>query len=198
MIVGEPSVFAIESSITEAYERLSFRALGFFVIYAGGLCYGRRSADSTMLACSFDEVGNRIAMRGDHIALFATEPNAERIAEAFRNAIYGEEQRESYFDIPLPQFGKMIYSKRIVWAPDGDEAFDDGSYVLQFDIKDHVRLIAFKSKPRGLYDPSTIRDVRLAANDFYSLLLKWRYAFEKEWAEFPKAAGPSSGDALKR
>jgi hypothetical protein len=196
LIVGEPSVFAIESSITEAYERLSFRALGFFVIYVGGFCYGRRSADSTMLACSFDQVRSRIAMSGDHTAPFAVEPDAERIAEAFRNAIYGEEQRESYFGIPLPEFSKMIYSRRIVWAPDGDEAFDDGSYVLQFDIKDHVRLIAFKSTPYGPYDPSTIRDVRLAADDFYSLLRKWQYAFENEWAKLPKAAGPSQGHDL--
>lgn len=191
MIVGDPSVFAVESSITEAYERLSFRALGFFVIHISGLCYGRRTADSTMLACSFDEVKGRIAMRGGHTVPFAAEPDAGRIAEAFRNAIYGEEQKESYFGIPLPQFSKMIYSKRIVWAPDGDEAFDDGSYVLQFDIKDQVRLIAFKSVPHRSYDPATIRDICLPADDFYSLLQRWHDAFENEWTSLPKEGAPS-------
>lgn len=170
MIIGDPSVLAIESDITRAYERLSFRALGFFVIYVSGFCYGRRSADSSMLARSFDEVRNRIAMRGGHIVPFAAEADAGRIADAFRNTIYGEEPRESQFGILLPQFREMIYSKQIVWAPDGDEAFDDGSYMLQFDIEDHVRLIAFKSARCHPYDPATIRDVWLAADYFYDIL----------------------------
>lgn len=191
MIIGDPSVLAIESGITQAYEQLSFRALGFFSVYVSGFCYGRRSADSTMLARSFDEVRSRIAMRGGHIVPFAAETDAGRIATAFRNAIYGEEPRESHFGIPQPQFREMIYSKRIVWAPDGDEAFDDGSYVLQFDIKDHVRLIAFKSAPCHPYDPATIRDTWLAADDFYDILHRWHEAFESEWASLPKADGPA-------
>jgi immunity protein 42 of polymorphic toxin system len=36
MIVGNPSIFAIESQITKAYESLSMRALGFFVVHIGG------------------------------------------------------------------------------------------------------------------------------------------------------------------
>jgi hypothetical protein len=186
LIIGDSSILAIESSIAEAYEQLSLRALGFFLIHVGGLCYGRRSTDSTMLANSFDEVGRRIAMRGGHIVPFAGETNAGSVASAFRNSIYGEEQMKSYFGIPLPQFREMIYSKRIVWAPDGDAAFDDGSYVLQFDIKDRVRVIAFKSFPCDPYDPATVREVDLAADDFYGLLQRWHNAFEKEWASLPK------------
>jgi Immunity protein 42 len=189
LIIGEPSVFAVESSITEAYEELYLRALGFFVIYVDGLFYGRRSANSTMLARSFDEVGNRIAMRGSHVVPFVAETDAGRIATAFRNAIYGEEQKASYFDIPLSQFMGMIYSKRIVWAPDGDEAFDDGSYVLQFDVQDQVRLIAFKTVTCHPYDLATIREICLPADEFYGLLQRWHGAFENEWASLPKRRG---------
>src|ERR1700677_668580 len=64
MMFGHPSIFAIESAVTEAYEQLSLRALGFFVIYVGGHSYGLRSPGSTMLACSFDAVRRRIADRG--------------------------------------------------------------------------------------------------------------------------------------
>jgi hypothetical protein len=144
-----------------------------------------------MLACSFDEVRGRIAMRGGHTVPFAAEPDAGRIAEAFRNAIYAEEQKESYFGIPLLQFRELVYAKRIVWAPDGDAAFDDGSYVLQFDVKDHVRLIGFKSVPGLPYDPATLRDTCLAADDFYGILQKWHDAFENEWASLPKVDDPS-------
>jgi hypothetical protein len=139
-----------------------------------------------MLARSFDEVRSRIAMRGDHVVPFADESDGGRIANAFRNAIYGKERKESYFGIPLPQFKEMIYSKRIVWAPDGDEAFDDGSYVLQFDIKDRVRVIAFRSVSHLPYDPATIRDTALAADDFYGLLQEWHDAFQNEWSSLPK------------
>jgi len=187
LIIENPSVFAIESSITQAYERLSFRALGFFVIYVGDRCYGRRSPDSTMLACSYDEVKRRIAGRGSHTAAFATESEAGNVADAFRTAIYGEKREERYFSIPLSDFVDMIHSKRIMWAPDGDEAFDDGSYVLQFDVGDRVRLMAFKSIENGcLHDPATSSDVWLAADDFYRILQDWRDAFEAEWASLPK------------
>ena len=186
LIIGDPSVFAIESSITLAYERLSFRGLGFFVIHVGGLCYGRRTDDSTMLACSFDEVGRRVQMRGGHVVPFGAEPDAEKIVEAFRNTIYGLEQRESYFGVPYPQFREMIYSKRIAWAPDGDEAFDDGSYVVQFDVGERVRLVAFKTRACQPYDVASIRDVSLPADDCYRLLQTWHDAFEKEWASLPK------------
>jgi hypothetical protein len=52
------------------------------------------------------------------------------------------------------QFTKTLHSNSLVWAPDGDEAFDDSSNVLQFDIADPVRLIAFK-RPDSLVDNSS-------------------------------------------
>jgi hypothetical protein len=75
------------------------------------------------------------------------------------------------------------------WAPDGDEAFDDGSYVLQFDVDDRVRLIAFKHGERGegwQCDSATLRDVWLAADEFYRILQQWHDAFYAEWVAAPK------------
>jgi hypothetical protein len=188
LIIGNPSVLAIESSITKAYERLSFRGLGFFVIHVGGLSYGRRAPDSTMLACSYEEVERRVAMRGSHSVPFALEADATKIATAFRDAIYSENQKETYFGIPTGQFAEIVYSKRIMWAPDGDEAFDDSSYILQFDIEDRVRLIAFKCVEKHFPDPRTIRDISLAADDFYDLLKNWHDAFHREWGSMAKTS----------
>lgn len=50
MIVGNPSTFAIESQITRAFERLSFRAPGSFTILVDGFRYGVYEPDATLLA----------------------------------------------------------------------------------------------------------------------------------------------------
>ncbi len=187
MIIGDPRFFAIESRIKDAYESLGLLALGFFILHVGGRSYGQTAIDSTMLACSFNAVEERLTDRGKHTAPFAAESDAGKIADAFRNAIYSEEQEESYFGISRDDFCNFFYveSNDRMWAPDGDEAFDDGSFVLQFDVEDHVRLIAFRcwEEPgrEYLHDPATLSDVWLKADDFYRILQEWRDAFKAEW-----------------
>jgi hypothetical protein len=61
MMIGNPGIFAIESEISRAYERLGLRALGFFVLHVGGRRYGVYEPEATMLANSFDDVQERIA-----------------------------------------------------------------------------------------------------------------------------------------
>jgi hypothetical protein len=189
MIIGNPEIFALESSITEAYERLSFRALGYFVIHIAGRSYGVKEADATMLACSFDEVGRRIAGRGSRIPPFPIDAGAEEIARAFRRALYEDcGEREEIFGMLAPQFVKAICTPRLEWAPDGDEAFDDGSNVVQVEDQERVRLVAYVSSLDGLYDPATLRDVWLSSDEFYNILQNWRDRFEAKWIAAPKMA----------
>jgi hypothetical protein len=189
VIIGNPSVFAIESGVTQAYERLSQRALGFFVIHVGGRRFGVYEPDATMMGCSFDTVERRIAERGTHTASFANESDGGMIADAFRSAVYAEEQDERYLGIPLAEFRDLFYpvSSDLLWAPDGDEAFDDGSFVLQFDVEERVRLIAFRSGEGYVHNPATLSDVWLPADEFYRVLQQWHQAFYIEWAAMPKA-----------
>ncbi len=188
MIIGSPEKFAIESVITKAYERLSFRALGYFVIHIAGRSYGVREPDATMLACSFDEVSRWLVARGSHSSTFPIDASAEKIAYAFRRAGYAIcEESETFFGMAARQFNDAIIANRLEWAPDGDEAFDDGSYVLQFEDESRVRLIAFASSPDGLYDPDTLRDVWLLNVEFYDILRQWRDGFKAEWEAHPKS-----------
>lgn len=186
MIVGNPSLFAIESGISSAYERLSLRALGFFVLHVGGNRYGVYAPDSTMLACSFDEVGDRIARRGSHMLFFARDSSPGLIADSISKAVYADLPDEVYFGLPVNEFCDLIYSAHVIWAPDGDEAFDDGSIVLHFDVENAVRLIAFNRLESGTHDPRTLRDAWLPADIFYEILERWQAAFESEWAVLPK------------
>jgi Immunity protein 42 len=185
ILIGNKSIFAIESSIARAFESKHFKALGFIVIHVGGLSYGIHEPEATMLGASYGEVKMRILRRGTHSALFAQEESAGKIADAFRDAIYAHNQeREEFFGIRQPDFKRIIYDNNLMWVPDGDEAFDDGSYALQFDVGNQVRLIAFKASNEGgnyHHDPTTIRDIWLAADDFYGILERWRGGFEAEW-----------------
>ena len=133
---------------------------GFFVIHIAGQSYGIKAPNQSMLACSVDEVVVRITGRGTHQARFS-EAAAIDIANAYTDAVYlNNNGDEKYFGLSEAQFTKTLNSNSLVWAPDGDEAFDDGSYVLQFDVGDRVRLVAFK-RPDGLVDPATVREVFL-------------------------------------
>jgi len=185
MIIGDRSMFAIESSITQAYSRLSARALGYFVVYVSSKRYGVRSNNATLLASSFDEVEDRIAHRGIHTAPFVFE-DAGKIADAFRNAFYSEVPKELFFGLPLVEFRELANTNRLSWAPDGDEAFDDGSHILQFDCKDRVRLVAFRPDERNQHDPRTLADAWLSADKYYNVLQDWRDAFEAEWVASSK------------
>jgi len=188
MIIGDKSRFAIESGITNAFQRLSFLALGYFVIYAGGRRYGVYAPNATMLACCYDAVGRRIARRGQHTAQFASEPNAGAIANAYRDAIFDPDQEyECFFGISQPEFRDLIYSNHLALGPECDQAFDDGSYVLQFDLAERIRIIAFKINEQGYHhNPRTLVDLWLASDDFYKLLEDWRNAFHAAWTAAPK------------
>jgi hypothetical protein len=185
MTVGDTSIFAIESEITRAFESPSWRGLGFFVIFVAGQSYGVKSPDQSMLACSFDGVVARIKGRGTHQAPFA-EAAALDIANAYTSAVFLEgNENQTYFGLTEAEFTRILGSNYLVWAPDGDEAFDDNSYVLQFDVDDQVRVIAFK-RPNSLVDPGTVREAWLSSEAFYNSLCEWRDAFNAEWESLPK------------
>jgi len=188
MIVGDPRIFAIESEISFAYERLSFRALGYFVIHLKSMIYGVRSPDATMLACSYDEVEKRLRLRGKHVAPFSKHVDAGAIADAVVQSIYGREEGQQWFGQADTAFAPSLHENDIGWAPDGDEAFDDGSHVVQFDCDDRARVIAFKSNAECRHIPDTLTDVWMSAEAYYGVLDQWRAAFEIEWTKTSKTA----------
>jgi len=189
MIIGDPARLALESRITTAYSDPGLRALGMFVIHICGKRYGVHASDATMLACSFNKVRERIAWRGRHTAPFVSEPDPGKIADAYRHAIYAPGQEtETFFGLKYAEFRSCIYQKQIAWAPDGDEAFDDGSFVLQLDKDDSVRLIGFKTNFEGYgHKVGTLSDLWIGADEFYRILGEWSAAFEEEWRVAPKA-----------
>lgn len=179
MIVGDSLVLAIETGITYAYRERGFMALGFFIIHVLGNEYGIREPNASMLANSYDAVKERLREKGEHAAFFSRHHSANEIATSFMDAVYGvNPDGRLYFGESLDVFTSILSSAKIVWAPDGDSAFDDGSYVLQFDVGDNVRVIAFKSKNDAI---EMLSDVFVDSAQFYKLLDEWVGAFENEW-----------------
>ncbi|HZL29428.1 MAG TPA: Imm42 family immunity protein [Acidobacteriaceae bacterium] len=171
MMIGDPATFAVESEFTEAYKELSLRALGFFVIHIQGRSYGVKSPDATLLANSFDEVCRRISGRGLHLADRVAASEAGEIAEKIYRALYVEhDDSEDFFGMNASSLSEKIHSAHLLWAPDGDQAFDDGSFILQFDAKNQVRLIAFTVRENFIIDPESLQEIWLGADDFYGML----------------------------
>ncbi|MBK8913135.1 MAG: hypothetical protein IPM64_00795 [Phycisphaerales bacterium] len=190
IVSGDRETFAIECTLTYAYERLGARALGMFVVHVGGLCFGVREPLATLLACAFDEVERRLATRGTHLADLSEHPDAAEIAAAFRGACYDMAPADAYLGVPTQRIHESFHSGRIAYLSTvSDEAFDDGSYVLQFDVRDQVRVIAFRLNSEGRIAAETVRDVWLDADTFYGVLQQWRDSFLDTWRAMPKSPG---------
>jgi hypothetical protein len=141
-----------------------------------------------MLACSFDEVARRSRQRDEHTAPFA-DADALAIATSFREAVYQEEAPLiTAVGIPTREFAEVLNANHLVWAPDGDEAFDDGSYVLHLDTPAGARLVGFKCYDNGLPDPTTLSEVQVPVDSFYDVLIEWSARFEDEWRRTAKTS----------
>ncbi len=187
MITGHADLFAIESYISRAYAELGLRALGFFTLIIKGRRFGVHEEDATMLANSFDEVCRRISNRGQHTAPFAADGSQSDIAASVVGALYGDLPREGCaLGISHDELAELVHQHQLIWAPDGDAAFDDRSYVVQLDVGDQVRLIGFKRGDEGLFEAGSLVDHRLPIDEFYSILEKWRDDFVWEWERHPK------------
>lgn len=187
IFVGNPELFAIESRITTAYESRGFLALGCFMLHISGKRYGVDEPDASLLACSFDEVSRRIENRGTHLASFTHHKYAGDIADAVFGAIYSPTRPDhAYIGLSQPEIRTVVQSSRILWAPDGDQAFDDGSFVLHFDDGNHVRLIGFRVGEDERHIRATLSDARFPAASFYGLLQEWSDNFEASWSATPK------------
>lgn len=185
MLIGDPAVIAVESKITVAYEDPGLRALGLFVLHVGGIPYGVKAADATLLANSYDRVLELIAGRGSHLPPFSPREDAHAIARVISEALYADIDDHKYYALSRSEFTERVY--RTIWAPDGDRAFDDGSHVLLFDVGVSVRVLGFRHLGDGNFAHESVRESWIPADEFYRLLQEWSDAFFAKWQEAPKS-----------
>ena len=187
VIVGDKSHFALESMVDTYHQERSLMGIGYFLIHLNGYKYGVLQSNATALANSFDNVVRRIQNRGKHLAPFAEQADPNEVAQAFRDALYsGDSTSSHYFGLPESEFSDLFYTNNLIMAPDGDAAFDDSSYILQFDVGDKVRIIGFQCKETDAPSPESIMDVWMEADDFYAVLGQWETQFFNEWKKHIK------------
>lgn len=191
MIVGDCRVFAIESQITDAVESLSQLALGSFVIHVGGRVYGTREPVASMLGCSFNEVEHRLQRRGKHLFPMLADVTAADVAVAYLDTMYRDSPRTDCFGLSPQQFAEALQSSGSIWAPDGDQAFDDGSHILQFDVGCRVRILAFSNTESPDELSGTISEEWIDADLFYAIVSGWKTLFAIERASRLKARSSS-------
>lgn len=183
---GYKYILAIESSITCAYKQESLLALGYFLIHVGGEQFGVKSSDATLLASSFNAVQMRIAHKGAHRAPQLAAASADEISRSVMQALYWRNPgTRRYFGMPHERYANSLHHNNLIWAPDGDAAFDDGSHIIQFDLDDQVRIIAFKSTKEDRIDLSV--DMIVPSKYFYGTLSAWVDAFKKDVASIPQS-----------
>jgi hypothetical protein len=182
LLVGDKDKFAIESYISEAFDRLSFRALGYFVLHIRGCEFGVRSTNATLLANSFDGVLRRIKNRGQHTMPLSLDISAAELAGLVREGLYDESPGKNFKDdFQIENFVKELIGRNVIFAPDGDAAFDDGSHVLQVDKVDCVWLVGFKNLGMANEDIASLVELKINPDDFYGVLQEWCNKFELSW-----------------
>jgi hypothetical protein len=178
MIVGDPSRFAIESSITEfCGNPLSQIGLGFFVVHVRGQSYGIRDPNATMLGLPLQTVSEFIAQRGTRRFPVGEEPDGRLLAGSIQASMNPDRQHELFFGMTAERLDDLVGS--LDWHPGGDEAFDDSSHIFHFDVGYSVRIIAFKNLD---YKISCASDLWVDADEFYGILKNWKQAFETQIA----------------
>ena len=170
ILEGDKNSFAIECLISKIIPQESQLVLGAFCIWINGIRYGVWEDEATLLACSYDDVERRIVERGLHISPLAANEDGRSLINTIDAMIYSESFDTTTLSTDFDS--KYLHEKGIVWAPDGDEAFDDGSFILQFDLEDKVRLIAIR-------DGQDFTEIWLESDDFYEILANWKNSFEE-------------------
>ncbi len=175
---GNVKKFSVESEVKEFYSAESLMALGFFNIHINGIRYGVHERDASMLSCSYNEVKKRVSNRGRHVSPFGNDFNAADLVESYQKSNYGIGRlRGPFVGMKEAHIVDLILKNNLLWAPDGDEAFDDGGHIFHFDLNDSVRLIGFKNKPIA----DSISDLTLGSDYFYATLSDWAISFLEDW-----------------
>ena len=169
MIVGDRSRFAVEIELHPDSPKSISTGFGLYRFWIADQPYGRSAPDASCLAASCDALRERLGQRGHHDATGMPTGNPLGILERAYWLIY----RVTDVHIASRQASaqEVAQARRLMMAPDGDEAFDDGSFVVQWDDRGVVGLAAgLVGEGDGPMIVDPVRSIRLGTVDFYDVV----------------------------
>ena len=98
--------------------------------------------------------------------------SAEDIGQRYWRGLYSPDAVPADTDL-----SDKLHLANVVWAPDGDEAFDDDSHILHLDLDQSVRLIGFRTPDDYHSRVRDVTEVVVSENEFYDTLANWLVRF---------------------
>jgi hypothetical protein len=182
ILVGDVNIIAVESYVDQFLPAKGQLGVGYFIIHVAGRVFGVKDRRASVLGNSYYEVCERIGRRGKHDLSFSGQVDAKELSLSVLNILYDRGFKKFPLSTELEtEMERVLYTSNIIWAPDGDEAFDDGSHVLQIDEGRHARVIALVNHETEDLTIDSIVELRISADEFYEILYSWSRKFEEEW-----------------
>ena len=166
MIFGFKESFGIEIELNTFFHD-DFIGEGKFIVFINNISYGIDMPYATTFFCIKDEL-LKYYSESINADLKLTKYSGIEIARSY----YGQ----NYSNIPLDAYDKDLLTltkNLLTWSP--ESAFDDGSYIIQIDEYDKIRLIGFKSctkDERYIVDEKSITELRIEKSVFKQILNK--------------------------
>lgn len=179
---GNRSIFGIESGVFEFIENPNQLGIGYFIIQMDGKEFGVKKERATILGNSYWEIKARLARKGRHTISFGEVASAAAISCSIANIIYNRHFKSEILNAEeIDELVRKLYENDLVWAPDGDSAFDDGSHIIQIDCENYVRLICFNNDETEDATLNSIVDLKISSLEYYGILADWRAQFSQNW-----------------
>lgn len=156
-------------------------SVGKFVIYLGGRKFGIDTPDATVLGCTYDSAIKRLRHRGGHV--YENEPGfgTEDFLAKYQAVEFGIGRAWPYpEDASDRAFRNALHDRNLILAPDGEEAFDDGSNILQIDTAEGVEVLGFLNEEKPSLVAASLVHLKMDAESFYLPLRDWTNWFEVE------------------
>ncbi|MCA9290144.1 MAG: hypothetical protein KDA25_03385 [Phycisphaerales bacterium] len=165
-LFGDQQRFAVEVRYGSDSARDIGSAFGRFRLWIRGQSFGCPGDSSSCFAPSGESLRQRWRQRGQHHADWV---DRERPLAALREV---HELVYLLTDDDLAERGlqpnRVAEAVNLMMAPDGSEAFDDGSLVIQWDTDDQVIVAGTIVTDEGVDD--SIALIALANNEFYGII----------------------------
>lgn len=139
---GTPSRFSVELQLHPDSSCSISQCYGKFRFWVAGVPYGRDELDASALASSYESLREHQKSFISDVPTWIEGQSPRELLQKVYWLIYEVTDDELERKLAVPE--EVDDARRAVIAPDGDEAFDDGSFVAYWKNRDEIVIAAGK------------------------------------------------------